>query len=143
MRGEILPAIPTVLAWAAVAYDLPALRRSRGEMTRRSFWLALLFLALALTVLLPMVSLVLDQRTHIPNLSRLVGNGLVLLAAWSVQAYLFRLNYPDARAGWRIHRGGSMLTGVLALMIALFASAPVHRESLDLGLTRFGGHDER
>lgn len=129
--SDILTYGPTVLAWAAVLYRLPAVRRSPGDAGRRSYWLTLLFLALALTVLLPPVYLWLGRAGGIPNLGRLLGNGLVLIASWTVQAYLFHLNYPPEHARPRVHRMAWALAAALGLMAILFALAPVDRDAVD------------
>lgn len=93
--GAVLVYAPALVAWAAVAYKLPALRHSPQDHALRAYWLTLLSLALTLTVLLPPVYLAIGSLTGIPNLARLLGNGLGLTACWSVQGFLFLVNYPS------------------------------------------------
>jgi hypothetical protein len=132
VTAEILSLIPAVLAWAGVAYKLPAYWRNRHDPVVRSFWLSLLFLALALTVLLPPLALRIDHVTRIANLSRLLGNGVVLIAAWAVQIFVFlNLDYRRNGARSRIHLASWALAGVLVAMTGLFVLAPVHREAAD------------
>src|SRR5579875_1836169 len=131
MMSDILTDGPTVLAWAAVLYRLPAVRRSPGDAGRRLYWLTLLCLALALTVLLPPVYLWLGRVGGIPNVGRLLGNGLVLVASWTVQAYLFHLNDPPEHARRRVHRMALALAAALGLMAILFALAPVGEDAVD------------
>lgn len=131
MTGTVLSFIPTLLAWTAFVYELPIRRRRASEPGGRAFQVGLLFLALALTDLLPPVSVAIDRLSGVANLSRLLGHMLVLTAAWAVQVYLIQLNYPDERGRWRIQRRASTLLGAVALLVMFFALAPVHREAVD------------
>lgn len=99
-------------------------------------------LALALTILLPSVAAWIDQVTRSPNLSRLLGNEVVLVAAWAVQIFVFlNLDYRGDGARSRIRFGSWSLVAVLIVMTVLFAHAPVHQESTDFwpryGTARF------
>jgi len=132
MTAEILSLVPAVLAWTALAYKLPAFRRNRQDPSVRAFALSLFFLALALTVLLPPVALWIDRVAGLANLSRLLGNSVVLIAAWAVQLFVFRtLDYRGDGARSRIQLASWALVAVLIAMSALFALAPVHREAAE------------
>jgi len=128
---DLLSLIPAIATWLAALYKLPALRRRPHDAAVRSFWLSLLFLALALTVLVPSVVVGLDAISHIANISRLLGNGLVLVASWQVQAFLLYLNYPAPEARARGKQVGWALLAALILMSVLFGLAPVHHESIN------------
>lgn len=134
---DILVHGPAVLAWAAVAYKLPACLRGRRDPAVRSLWLSLLFLALALTVMLPSIYVAIDRLVGVVNVARLLVNGLVLVASWAVQAFLFRVNYPDGEALPRIRRVGWGLAGTLVLLAALFVLAPAGEETTDF-IGRYG-----
>jgi len=129
MTADLLSLIPAIATWLAVLYKLPALRRRPHDAAIRAFWLSLLFLALALTVLVPSVAVAVDAISHIANISRLLGNGLVLVASWQVQAFLLYLNYPGLEARARGEQVGWALLAALILMSVLFGLAPVHHES--------------
>ncbi len=129
MTRELLSYVPTLLMWAAAAYKFP--RGTPPERGARFLWLTLLGLALALTVLLPPVYLLLDRLAGIPNLARFLGNGLVLVAGWTAQAYLFHLNYPDERAAPAIRRNGYLLLATLLETGILFSLAQVDEDALD------------
>lgn len=131
MSRELLAYGTTVLAWAAVMYKLPALRRSPRDAALRAYWLTLLSLALSLTLLLPPVYLAVGRVIGEPNLARLLGNGLALVASWSVQAFLLHLNFPGDRATRGIRRAGWVLVGSLSLMVVLFTLAPLDEAALD------------
>jgi hypothetical protein len=128
---DLLSYAPTVLVWAAVAYRLPAVRRAPGDAGQRWNWLTLLCLALALTVLLPPVYLWLGPALAVLNVARLLGNGLVLVASWTVQSYLFHLNYPPEEARPGVRRAGFVLVAALAAMTVLFVLAPVDQDVVD------------
>ncbi len=118
----------TVLAWAVVAYKLPSLLRSPKDLAKRSYWLSLFAMAAALTVLLPQVYLWVDRVTSVPNLSRLLGDGLGVVAAWAGQSLLLYANYPVTAARPRARKLSWALVLVLVLMAACFALAPAQPE---------------
>ncbi len=136
MARELLSYVPTLLMWAAVVYKLP--RRTPRERGARFLWLTLLALALAMTVLLPPVYLAVDRLSGTPNLARFLGNGLVLVAGWTAQAYLFHLNYAEQRAEPAIRRNGYLLLATLLGTGVFFALARVEEEALDFQ-NRFAG----
>jgi hypothetical protein len=129
MPRELLSYVPTLLMWAAAVYKFP--RRTPPEPGARFLWLTLLGLALALTVLLPPVYLALDRFSSLPNLARFLGNGLVLVAGWTAQAYLFHLNYAEQRAAPAIRCNGYLLLATLLASAILFSLAQVEEEALD------------
>ena len=113
------------LTWAAVAYKLPALQRRPRDGSLRAYWTTLLFLGLAVTALLPPVYVALGRLTGVPNLARLLGNGLVMVACWSLRAFLLRLALSPEAAGRAIARAGLALAAMLALLALFFALAPL------------------
>ena len=135
MIRTVLVYAPSALLWAAVAYRLPALRRSPRDRRLRAYWSATLSFALAATVLLPPVYLAIDGLVGRPNVARLLGNALVLVSAWFNQAFLHYLNYPEIQAQQRIRRAGWVLLGALALLATFFALAGIEEEAWD-----FTGH---
>jgi hypothetical protein len=131
MAVKALQLWPVLLAWAAVFFKLPALRRNRHDPAPRAYWLGLVGVALTLTVLLPPVYLAVDQLAGVPNLARLLAHGLALAAGCSVQAFLLLLSYPASTAWHRIHRRGWALASTLVTMTGLFALAPVDDETIE------------
>jgi hypothetical protein len=136
MARDLLSYVPALLMWAAVLYKFP--RRRPPEPGARFLWLTLLGLALAMTVLLPPVYQIVDRLVGVPNLARLLGNGLVLVAGWTAQAYLFHLNYSAERARPAIRRNGCLLLVTLIGTSILFSLARVDEEALDFQ-NRFAG----
>ncbi len=130
MARQVLTFAPAVLMWAAVAYRGPAMYRNPRNPAVRAYWLTLVSLALAFTLLVQPIYLAVDRAAGIPNLATLLKHSLALVAAWMVQAFLLHVNYPGA-AGTRIRRRGWVLAGALALMTMLFGLAPVDQETLD------------
>jgi hypothetical protein len=128
---------PPLLLWAATLYKLAALRRNPGDPGLRAYWLTVVSLALALTVLVPSVYQAIDRLTGIPNLARLLGNGLGLVTCCSVQAFLAYLSKPVDQARVGIRRLGWTLAAALGMMAVLFAAAPVDQEAVDF-IRRYG-----
>lgn len=119
------------MAWAALVSRLPALRRNRRDAAVRSYSLAIFFLALSLSFLLPPVYLSLDQALGIPNLARLLAHGSIFLCCWFVQQFLFHLNYAEDEARLRSRSNLGALLGAAGLLVALFVAADIPDEALD------------
>ena len=126
---------PALLAWVAVLYRAPILRRPVQSQGLRGYWFGLLALALSATVLLPPIYLALDDLLGIPNLARLAAHSLVLVSSWCVQVYLYHLTYTDTRAAHGTRRSAGVLVVALALMAACFAQLHVGEDAFD-----FSGH---
>ncbi len=131
MNQALLQYFPVVLLWSAVAYKLPALRRNPKDPALRAYWLTLVSFAFALTVLLAPVYLVIDRLSGVPNIARLLANGLGLVTSLAVQAFLLYLSESEAVARRAVRRLSLALGGVLALMASLFIAAPVDQEAID------------
>lgn len=131
MSAQLLVDVVTGLAWTAAAYKLPAVLRHPRDPAKRSYWLALCLMALALTVLLPQCYVAIDRLTGRPNLARLLGDGLGLLAAWATQALLYHVNYPADVARRQVRRVGMAVIAALLLMACFFALAPLSEEAFD------------
>jgi hypothetical protein len=131
MGRLLLYGTPVGLLWAAVLGKLPALRRDPHNRALRAYWLALLALALAVTVLLPPVHLALDRGTGVANLARLLGHSLALVNACAAQAFLLYSNYSEVVARPRVQRRAWALAATLVLMSTLFTLGRVHHETLD------------
>jgi hypothetical protein len=138
MSKLLLHATPLVALWVTVVGKLPALRRDPRNAALRSYWLAVLAVALAWTVLQPPVHLTLDRITGVANLARLLGHSLAVAAACAAQAFLAYSNYPQVIARPRVHRRVWAAAGTLAAMGTLFTIGRVHYETLDF-IGRYGG----
>jgi transcriptional regulator with XRE-family HTH domain len=133
----VLLATPLVVLWATVIGKLPALRRDPTNGALRAYWLAVLAVALAWTVLQPPVHLAVDRTTGVANLARLLGHSLAVAAACAGQAFLAYSSLPEAAARSRVHRQVWVAAGTLAAMGILFAVGRVHYETLDF-IGRYG-----
>src|SRR5262245_5749455 len=122
---------PSILAWAAAAYKLPAFCRQRRDPTVRAFWLSILLMALALTALVPTVYLAIGHLSGVPNLARLLSNTLALGCCWTVQVFLFNVVYPAERARLGTSRSGWTLVATLAVMTILFTRIPAGEAATD------------
>lgn len=132
MQGQVFAAGVTVLCWVAVAYKLPAFWRRPDDPALRAYWCTLLLIALGLVVLQRPIYPAIDALTGSPNLARLLGNGLALGASWTVQAFLFHLNYPRERARRPIRACGWALVLTLVLLTGFFLLIPPQRDDVDL-----------
>jgi hypothetical protein len=132
MVRALLYAAPPVLLWATVLGRLPAVRRRPNDPALRSWWLALLSLAAAVTVLMPPVQQTVDRTVGMVDLALLVGHSLALGCACGAQAFLLYSNYPQAEAGPKVHRQVWVLVGTLMAMAALFTVGQGDHEAFDL-----------
>lgn len=132
MGRALLYAAPPVLLWAAVLGRLPAVRRRSTTPAARAWWLALLSLAAAVTVLIPPVQLAVDRTVGMGNLALLVGHSLALGCACGAQSFLLYSNYPPAAAAPKVHRQVWVLLGTLTAMTALFTVGQAQHKSFDL-----------
>jgi hypothetical protein len=137
MGRLLLYGTPLAILWAGVVGKLPALRQQPDNRALRAYWLSLLALALAVTVLLPPVHLALDATTGVANIARLLGHGLALASACAAQAFLLYSSYPEAAARPRVRRRAWALVATLAPMATLFGLGQVHHETLDF-IGRYG-----
>jgi hypothetical protein len=119
MGKALLYAAPPVLLWSAVLNRLPAIRRRPNDPVLRAYWLALLCLAAAVTVLIPPIQLAVDRAVGVPDLTLLVGQSLALGCATSAQAFLLYSSCPEA--GPKMRRQVWALVGTLLAMAGLFA----------------------
>jgi hypothetical protein len=104
VNQDTLRLIPVVLAWLAVAYKFPALKKGRSSEAARALWLSLLLFACALTILIPGVYLAIDRLTNVPNLARLLGHTLVIFASCSSLALLIHLSVSRKQAATYVRR---------------------------------------
>lgn len=137
MSRTIFAYAPAVILWLGTAYTLRPFWRDPRNPGHRNLWLTFVFLAAAITVLLPPVYLGIDHVTTIANLSRLLSNGLTLLACWALQAFLSHVSGAARNNRGEVRRNGWLLVGALIIMTALFLTAPVPVESLDF-IQRYG-----
>jgi hypothetical protein len=131
MSRLLLSAAPLVALWAAVVGKLPALRRDPHNAPLRAYWLAVLGVALAWTVLQPPVRLTMDRITGVANLARLFAHSFGVAAACAGQAFLAYSSYPEAAARPRVHRQVWVAAGTVAAMGTLFTVGRVHDGTLD------------
>jgi len=132
MGKALLYAVPPVLLWSAVLGRLPTIRRRPNDPVLRAYWLALLCLAAAVTVLVPPVQLAVDRRIAVPNLALLVGQGLALGCACAAQAFLLYSSYPRAAAAPKMRRQVWLLVATLMAMAALFTVGQTQHARFDL-----------
>jgi hypothetical protein len=132
MGKALLYGTPPVLLWSAVLGRVPAIRRRPNDPVLRAYWLALLCLAAAVTVLIPPVQLAVDRVVGVPSLALLVGHGLALGCATSAQAFLLYSSSPPDEARPRVRRQVWLLVLTLIAMAALFTVGQTQHATFDL-----------
>jgi Family of unknown function (DUF6545) len=137
MGKALLFATPPIMLWAAVLGRLPALRRRPNDPVLRAYWLAMLSLAAAVTVLIPPVQLAVDRTVGVTDLALLLRHILALGCACAAQAFLLYSSYPQAAADPKVRRQVWALVATLTAMAALFTVGQAHHEVFDLQ----GHHD--
>ena len=137
MTSWIVTYGPPGVLWVAAVYTFRSVRRRPEHPGLRFYWLTVVVLAFALTVLLPPVYMAIDRLLGVPNLARFLGNGLALVACWTVQRFLAHVSGSDRPARGLIGHPGWVLIGALGLMGSLFAAAHVDQESIEF-MKRYG-----
>lgn len=132
MGKALLYATPPLLLWSAVLGRVPAIRRRPNDLVLRAYWLALLCLAAAVTVLIPPVQLAVDRRAGVTSLALLVGQSLALGCATSAQAFLLYSSSAPDEAQPRVRRQVWLLVGTLIAMAVLFAVGRTQHATFDL-----------
>lgn len=116
----LLYGLPPAALWAAVLGKLPALVRRPRDPRIRAYWLALLALALSVTMLRPPWRSSVSSATDVREFPRLVGHSLVLVCMCGVEAFAAYSVYPEAQARAHVQRRLWLLAGTVAAMIAAF-----------------------
>ncbi|MFC0531363.1 MAB_1171c family putative transporter [Phytohabitans kaempferiae] len=121
--NDVLYPIDAALAWAALLFKLPSLRRGRREPAGVALCLAFAFIATTFTLVIPPVYATVDDLIGTKNIAVLISQCCVICYTVSIQLMLLFWAYPatDAwrRARWRL------IVGVLVLpcMVTLFLLA--------------------
>jgi len=130
--------VTAALSWIAFLFRLPVLRRSPSASPARAYVGVLLFVAMALTFLLPEIYSAISGVTGEANLSLLLANGATAATCWAVQLYLLRVNFTDEALHRRIRWAHALFAAVLATLIVLFMLAPLELETRDF-IGMYGG----
>lgn len=131
MSQDTLRLVPVVLAWLAVIYKFPTLKRGLASQAARALWLSLLLFAAALTILFPGVYLAIDGSTNVPNIARLTGHTFVIFASCSSLAVLIHLSLTPKQAVIQVRRAFSLaMTVVIILALCFVLSKPTAEESI-------------
>jgi hypothetical protein len=120
MGRALLYGLPPAALWAAAVGKLPALRRDPHNPRVRAYWLALVALALAITVLRPPWGTAPTSTIEVRQLPRLVGHSLVLVNLCAVEAFLAYSVYPKQRARARVQRRMWALAAAVVVMAIAF-----------------------
>jgi hypothetical protein len=117
-----------VALWILVAVRIPTLAK---DATHRFLWFAAAAVATGVTLEIPTVAQRLDDLPGmVANVSDLVKHALVVVAAGAVHEVVRGLALPPNAARQGRTRRALAVGGVLALLVVLFAVAPVHDQAL-------------
>lgn len=137
--NAVLYPLAALVAWAAAAYKLPAAVRRPRDPEVVTLTAALFVLGTVFAVSTPAVWTRIDQAAGWPNLSVLLSQGCVMIWTVTVQVMMVLWAYPPARARAKARTRLLIAAATLAVMVTLFALAPVLPEdSIDFA-ARFAG----
>jgi hypothetical protein len=122
----MMKAIVLAVLWATVIWRLPAVRRP-GQ--KRSLWLALTCLAIALTVDLPWTITAIDQVVGVTDLSTLIKHLMALGACTALLDWTIASSAPE-RLRWHVRRRYLIAASVGIALAVLFFATP-RAESTD------------
>jgi hypothetical protein len=128
MTSDIVSAGLVVLLWGYLIVKLQTLHWHLRDSAQRANCASLFAVGLSMTVFHPPIYRAVDRLTGVPNLSRLLGNSLGVIGAWTFQPVIVRLlRYPERKRGalgsiW-------LMIGTLASMAFFFSRASVPVEA--------------
>lgn len=115
--------VGVTLVWLVLLVKLPAVVRGWRDFGRRTYWLAVLFLAVCLTADRTPLYWAASQVTGVPNLAHGISYAAAIVGGFLAQ--LFLLHSYDRRRYQRELAWRAVLLGVgLAFYIALFVVGP-------------------
>jgi len=115
-----------VFIWIALLYKLFTLHWRPRDATQWAYVRTHLMLALAFTTFCSPIYLAIDRFTGIPNVARLIGNGLGVIGGWCFQPVTAQLESPASPETRRVYAflgSGWLLAVILAALVALFSRA--------------------
>jgi uncharacterized protein DUF6545 len=110
---------------------LPALRRRPDDPVLRAYWLAMLTLAGAVSVIMPPVQQAVDRSSRVSDLALLLRHILALGCACAAQGFLLSSS-PADEARPRLRRQVWALVATLLAMAVLFLIGKADHESFDI-----------
>lgn len=128
MGASASATIIVLLTWGAFCVKMQTLGWRLRDPVRRASGLALLAVALAMTTLHPLVYVAVDRAVGIPNLARLLGNGLGVVGMWAIEPVIVRLLHSQRRTSG-VFGNGWLMVVTLVVMSALFLGSGVAVEA--------------
>lgn len=114
---------PALLAWAALAYKLPALRRTASNPAGRALTGALFWLALSTTFFSPPIYRRIGEATGVANLAVLLAELCGIIMIWPARNLLLYQDRDWDRARRRARGRYRVLPALLVLAVAFWAQA--------------------
>lgn len=120
-RTEWIHAVLVLTLWVSFARQLLLVDGHPRTVEQRSTCAAIGLFALAMTLLMPPVYLLVDRLTAVPNSSRLLANGLGMCSGWAISPVRVRALRRQGRPG--LLGSGWLLLATLAVETILFVVA--------------------
>lgn len=128
MTSDVVSAALVVLLWGYLLVKLQTLHWRLRDTAQRANCASLFVVGLAMTVFHPPVYRAIDGLIGISNFSRLLGNSLGVIGAWTFQPVIVRLlRYPDRKRG--VLGSIWLMIGTIATMAFFFSRASVPVEA--------------
>jgi hypothetical protein len=122
-----------VVLWVTVIWRSPA---AREEGKKRTLWLALACLAVALTIDLAPVISAIDSTFHVADLATLLKHLMGIASCVMLTDWIIASTQPE-RLPWHIRRRHEIVIGVAAALVVLFFLTP-RVESTDFSASAAG-----
>jgi hypothetical protein len=126
MVSNVVSAGLVVLLWGYLVIKMHTQHWRLRDAAQRANCASLFIIGLSMTVFHPPVYRAIDRLSGITNLSRLLGNSLGVIGAWTFQPVIGRLlRYPERKRG--LLGSAWLMIGTIATMTFLFnrASVPI------------------
>ena len=118
--------LATGIAWLGTIYHFRILLRRGRSVLVVYYWLALLFISLALTFAIPPVYVIVNTLADIPRLSKLLTNVCAVLAVLSAQNAVFLSLVSESNVfRLRLSSFANASLALLVMIVLFFTSGPL------------------
>jgi len=139
--GDAVGLVPITVCWGVAVYRFPSTVRTWHSVARRYLWVAVLSLAVSVTLDYPSVYTEVGHSLGVANISNLLAYGSGMVASWCTLAFLHYSTSDrasdQAEGRLAVRRLRQRLLSVLLVMAAAFHFGPARHPNLQaFGRTR-------
>ena len=139
--GDAVGLVPITVCWGVAVYRFPSTVRTWHSVARRYLWVAVLSLAVSVTLDYPSVYTQVGRSLGVANISNLLAYGSGMVASWCTLAFLHYSTSDrasdQAEGRLAVRRLRQRLLSVLLVMAAAFHFGPARHPNLQaFGRTR-------